>query len=57
MTLSSAAGSQQRLGSGLGFVLEGSKLLAAAAGNGEKIQLDEDVRLYSGWHGDHPQEE
>ena len=45
MTLPSAAGSQHRLGSGLGFVLEGSKLLAAAAGNGEKIQLDEDVRL------------
>ena len=44
MTLSSAAGSQHRLGSGLEFVLEGSKLLAAA-GNGEKIQLDEDVRL------------
>ncbi len=43
MTLSSAAGSQHRLGSGLEFVLEGSKLLAA--GNGEKIQLDEDVRL------------
>ena len=39
-----------------GFVLEGSKLLAAAA-NGEKIQLDGDLRLLSGWHGYIHQEE
>ena len=37
-------------------MLEGSKLLAAAA-NGEKIQLDGDLRLLSGWHGYIQQEE